>query len=158
LLAAWYYLCPMSVAVNSKSDSHGMRAKSLSQLRRTWILPDVWLKAKCTRSASEDRDSPAARRAAKHKTSVPLAVGKATLCALSAIFWHVGPRPRIRNANPQVSVFGARVTRLRVSVFSGATAPQGAQLVNLVVRWNRDTRQMPGSPRKASLGYSVSSK
>jgi hypothetical protein len=70
----------MSVAVNSKSDSHGMRAKSLSQLRRTWILPDVWLKAKCTRSASEDRDSPAARRAAKHKTSVPLAVGKATLC------------------------------------------------------------------------------
>jgi hypothetical protein len=79
----------------------------------TWILPDVWPEAKCARSASEDRDSPMARRAAKHKTSVPL-----VLC------------PRSFGAQGR-----ARVTRLRVSVFSGATAPQRAQQVKFVVRW-----------------------
>jgi hypothetical protein len=41
-------------------------------LQTTWILPDAWPQAKCARSAAEDRDSPAARRAAKHKTSVPV--------------------------------------------------------------------------------------
>ena len=55
-----------------------------------------------------------ARRAAKHKTSVLLAAGKATPCALSAIF-------------------GARAaTRLRVSAFR-------AQQVNFVVRSNHES-------------------
>jgi hypothetical protein len=47
----------------------------LHKLHTTWILPDVWPKAKCARSASEDRDSPAARRAAKHKKGVSRVVG-----------------------------------------------------------------------------------
>jgi hypothetical protein len=52
------------------------------------------------------------RHKAKRETSAPLAVGKATPCALSAIFWRVGPRPRIRPANPQASVFGAQRVKI----------------------------------------------